>query len=133
MRIDAGDGFPAGNSLADEVQVATRSLKEALDFLNVDVGFEHQRMHLSIAPMYEAPGYLLEAAGAFKRALPGTIIGAAGRIVDPVMAESIIEDGISRPRRHDQGAHRRPRPARTRRGRGDLIRSVSAWVTTRSA
>jgi 2,4-dienoyl-CoA reductase-like NADH-dependent reductase (Old Yellow Enzyme family)/thioredoxin reductase len=94
MRIDAGDGFPGGNSLADEVGVAV-ALRGALDFLNVDTGFEHQRMHLAIAPMYEAPGYLLEAAGAFKRALPEAVIGAAGRIVDPVMAESILEDGIA--------------------------------------
>ena len=94
MRIDAGDGFPGGNTLADEVGVAI-ALAWKLDFLNVDTGFEHQRMHLAIAPMYEAPGYLLESAGTFKRALPEMVIGAAGRIVDPVMAESIIEDGIA--------------------------------------
>ena len=94
MRIDAGDGFPGGNTLADEVGVAI-ALRGKLDFLNVDTGFEHQRMHLAIAPMYEAPGYLLESAGTFKRALPEMVIGAAGRIVDPVMAESILEDGIA--------------------------------------
>ncbi|MGD0638817.1 MAG: FAD-dependent oxidoreductase, partial [Nitrososphaerales archaeon] len=94
MRIDAGDGFPGGNSLADEVDVAV-ALGGKLDFLNVDTGFEHQRMHLAIAPMYEAPGYLLEAVGEFKRAMPGTVIGAAGRIVDPVMAESLLEEGIA--------------------------------------
>jgi pyruvate/2-oxoglutarate dehydrogenase complex dihydrolipoamide dehydrogenase (E3) component len=52
-------------------------------------------MHVAIAPLYRPPGYQLESAGAFKRALPGTIVGAAGRIVDPVMAEWILEAGTA--------------------------------------
>ena len=94
MRIDAGDRFPTGNSLSDEIAVG-RSLKEHLDFLNVDTGFEHQWMHLAIAPLYQEHGYQLESARAFKRALPDVVIGAAGRIVDPVMAESILQDDIA--------------------------------------
>jgi 2,4-dienoyl-CoA reductase-like NADH-dependent reductase (Old Yellow Enzyme family)/thioredoxin reductase len=94
MRIDAEDRLPGGNVLADEIEVAA-ALEAELDFLNVDVGFEHQWMHLAIAPLYQKPGYQLESARAFKAALPNLVVGAAGRIVDPVMAEAILEDGVA--------------------------------------
>lgn len=94
MRIDAADMLPGGNSLDDEIEVA-RALRAELDFLNVDLGFEHQWMHIAIAPMYQRPGYQLESTRAFKQALPDVVVGAAGRIVDPVMAESILEDGTA--------------------------------------
>ncbi len=122
MRVDAGDGFPSGNSLSDEVAVAV-SLRAELDFLNVDAGFEHQRMHVAIAPMYEAPGYLLESVGAFKRALPETVVGAAGRIVDPVLAESILEDGTADLVGMTRALIADPDlPNKTREGRLDQIR-----------
>ncbi|MDA4133363.1 MAG: FAD-dependent oxidoreductase, partial [Thaumarchaeota archaeon] len=94
MRIDAADMLPGGNSLDDEIEVA-RALRAEFDFLNVDLGFEHQWMHIAIAPMYQRRGYQLESTRAFKRALPDVVVGAAGRIVDPVMAESILEDGTA--------------------------------------
>jgi 2,4-dienoyl-CoA reductase-like NADH-dependent reductase (Old Yellow Enzyme family)/thioredoxin reductase len=94
MRIDAADMLPGGNTLDDEVAVA-KALEDGLDFLNVDLGFEHQWMHIAIAPLYQKPGYQLESTRAFKRALPKMVVGAAGRIIDPVMAESILEDGVA--------------------------------------
>jgi len=94
MRIDAADLLPGGNSLEDEIAVA-KALEDQLDFLNVDLGFEHQWMHIAIAPMYQKPGYQLQSTRAFKQAMPSMVIGAAGRIVDPVMAESILEEGIA--------------------------------------
>lgn len=94
MRIDASDMLPGGNGLEEEVLVGV-ALKDELDFLNVDLGFEHQFMHLAIAPMYQEPGYQLEFTAAFKRALPDLPVGAAGRIVDPVMAEAILEKGTA--------------------------------------
>jgi len=94
MRIDAADMLPGGNTLDDEVAVA-KALEDRLDFLNVDLGFEHQWMHIAIAPLYQKPGYQLESTRAFKRAMPKLVVGAAGRIIDPVMAESILEDGVA--------------------------------------
>lgn len=94
MRIDADDKLPGGNGLDEEVRVAV-ALKDQLDFLNVDLGFEHQWMHIAIAPMYQRPGYQLDSTAAFKKALPDVPVGAAGRIVDPVLAESVLERGIA--------------------------------------
>ncbi len=92
MRIDADDKFPHGNNLQDQVELA-RSLDGLLDLINVDIGFEHQSMHIAIAPMYQEPGYQLYATRAIKAAVRKSPIGAAGRILDPVLAEQILESG----------------------------------------
>ena len=92
MRLDADDKFPEGNDLKEEVSLASR-LNDTLDFLNVDIGFEHQYTYLSIAPFYEEPGFQLYAARAIKQVLRKTVVGATGRIVDPVLAEQVLRDG----------------------------------------
>ncbi|MDA4129618.1 MAG: hypothetical protein OK457_02495, partial [Thaumarchaeota archaeon] len=94
MRLDADDKFPQGNDLAEEVRLASK-LDSKLDFLNVDLGFEHQYTHLSIAPFYEEPGYQLYAAQTIKQVTKNAVVGATGRIVDPALAEQVLQQGIA--------------------------------------
>jgi len=92
MRLNADEKFAAGNDLAEQIEIA-KKLDGRLDFLNVDIGFENQFTHVSIAPLYAPFGFQIPAAAKIKQVLSTTVMGATGRIVDPGLAEKVLSEG----------------------------------------
>ncbi|MFI5421012.1 MAG: FAD-dependent oxidoreductase, partial [Nitrososphaerales archaeon] len=95
MRICADEKYLGGVTPELAVEIS-RALDGKLDFLNVDSGsvsqFEAMNQHsLQTQPLYVEPGYGTYMSEPIKRAVTKTKIGIAGRITDPVLADSIIE------------------------------------------
>jgi 2,4-dienoyl-CoA reductase-like NADH-dependent reductase (Old Yellow Enzyme family)/pyruvate/2-oxoglutarate dehydrogenase complex dihydrolipoamide dehydrogenase (E3) component len=111
LRSDMGDGMALGMRLcADERLEAgvtpeyaagiVRLLDGRLDFINVDSGasenFEALNQHaLQTQPLYVEKAYGLYMSEPIMKVAGRTRIGIAGRITDPVVAESIIESGMA--------------------------------------
>jgi 2,4-dienoyl-CoA reductase-like NADH-dependent reductase (Old Yellow Enzyme family)/pyruvate/2-oxoglutarate dehydrogenase complex dihydrolipoamide dehydrogenase (E3) component len=109
LRSDLGDRMALGMRLcADEkleegvtpeyAAKVVQLLDGRLDFINVDSGssehFEALNQHaLQTQPLYVEKAYGLYMSEPIMKAAGKTKIGIAGRITDPVVAESIIEGG----------------------------------------
>ena len=109
LRSDLGDGMALGMRLcADERLEAgvtpeyavkiVQLLDGRLDFINVDSGssgrFEAlNQFALQTQPLYVEKAYGLYMSEPIMKVAGRTKIGIAGRITDPVVAESIIESG----------------------------------------
>jgi 2,4-dienoyl-CoA reductase-like NADH-dependent reductase (Old Yellow Enzyme family)/thioredoxin reductase len=71
-----------------------------IDFVNVGTGsagyFEasNQTAHQS-EPLYTLPGYGLSPAEEVKKSTKKTKVGAVGRVLDPVMANEVVEKGLA--------------------------------------
>jgi 2,4-dienoyl-CoA reductase-like NADH-dependent reductase (Old Yellow Enzyme family) len=97
MRICADEKYPGGVTPELAVEIA-KLLDGKLDFLNVDSGsvsqFEAVNQHaLQTQPLYVETGYGTYMSEPIKKAVKRTRIGIAGRITDPLHAESIVERG----------------------------------------
>jgi 2,4-dienoyl-CoA reductase-like NADH-dependent reductase (Old Yellow Enzyme family) len=95
MRLCADEKYPGGVTPDLAVKIAA-ALDGKLDFLNVDSGsvsqFEAMNQHsLQTQPLYVEPGYGIYMSEPIKKAVTKTRIGIAGRITDPVLAESIVD------------------------------------------
>ena len=95
MRICADEKYPGGVTPDYAVQMA-KILDEKLDFINVDSGsvsqFEGMNQHaLQTQPLYVETGYGTYMSEPIKRAVKKVKIGIAGRITDPLLADTIIQ------------------------------------------
>jgi 2,4-dienoyl-CoA reductase-like NADH-dependent reductase (Old Yellow Enzyme family)/pyruvate/2-oxoglutarate dehydrogenase complex dihydrolipoamide dehydrogenase (E3) component len=111
LRSDLGEEMALGMRLcADErLEVGVtpeyaakmvQLLDGRLDFINVDSGssenFEALNQHaLQTQPLYVEKAYGLYMSEPIMKVAGKTRIGIAGRIIDPVVAESIIESGMA--------------------------------------
>ena len=95
MRLCADEKIVGGVDPDYATKVAMM-LDGKLDFLNVDMGsvsqFEATNQHaLQTQPLYVETGYGTYMSEPIKRAVSRTRIGIAGRITDPLFAETILE------------------------------------------
>ena len=96
MRLSADELIPGGFGVEETKQVA-RWLEESgdLDFLNISHSVEYAAYSLSqqVADMSWPQGAYVHLAEAIKKATEGIPIFTVCRIVDPVLAEKIVEEG----------------------------------------
>ncbi len=94
VRLVGDELLPGGLTLDDSCEIARRLAEGgAIDFLDIDVG-SHQNYHVTMSPMYGAPGYNLPFAAAIREAVaPLPVLCAPGRLVDPEEAERVLADG----------------------------------------
>ncbi len=95
MRLCADEKYAGGVTPEYAVELA-KLLDSRLDFLNVDNGassqFEAVNQHaLQTQPLYVETGYGTYMSEPIKKAVSKTRIGIAGRITDPLLADSILE------------------------------------------
>ena len=95
MRICADEKYAGGVTPEIAVDIA-KAVDGKLDFLNVDSGsvsqFEAMNQHsLQTQPLYVEPGYGTYMSEPIRKAVSKTKIGIAGRITDPLLADSIVE------------------------------------------
>jgi len=95
MRLCADEKYAGGVTPEYAAEMA-RLLDGKLDFINVDSGaasqFEAVNQHaLQTQPLYVETGYGTYMSEPVKKAVSKTKIGIAGRITDPLLADSIIE------------------------------------------
>jgi 2,4-dienoyl-CoA reductase-like NADH-dependent reductase (Old Yellow Enzyme family)/thioredoxin reductase len=95
MRLCADEKYEGGVTPEYAVEMS-KLLDGKLDFLNVDMGaasqFEAANQHaLQTQPLYVETGYGTYMSAPIKKAVAKTKIGIAGRITDPLLADSILE------------------------------------------
>ncbi|MDA4112603.1 MAG: FAD-dependent oxidoreductase [Thaumarchaeota archaeon] len=109
LRSDLGDGMALGMRMCADEKIdggvtpdyaakMVELLDGKLDFVNVDSGssgrFEAMNQFaLQTQPLYVEQAYGLYMSAPVMKAAEKTKIGIAGRIMDPVIAESILENG----------------------------------------
>lgn len=86
-------GAPAWNAGPEASEAATiiHALEPYVDYISVTGGTQATK-HLNMADMYSPPAYMLELAQQIKRVTTRPVI-AAGRLNDPSLAASVIENG----------------------------------------
>jgi mycofactocin system FadH/OYE family oxidoreductase 2 len=94
IRLVGDELLPGGLVLDDTAEIARRVASTGkIDFFDVDVG-AHQNYHITMSPMYGAPGFNLPFAAAVREAVdPLPVLCAPGRLVDPHEAERVLRDG----------------------------------------
>jgi 2,4-dienoyl-CoA reductase-like NADH-dependent reductase (Old Yellow Enzyme family)/thioredoxin reductase len=97
MRLCADERIEGGIDPEHAAKIAA-VLDGKLDFINLDSGsfnnFEALNQHaLQTQPLYVDPGYGLYMSEPVMKVAKRTRIGVAGRIADPLVADSIIEKG----------------------------------------
>ncbi|MBM5810549.1 MAG: mycofactocin system FadH/OYE family oxidoreductase 2 [Gammaproteobacteria bacterium] len=94
IRLVGDELLPGGLTLEDTTRIAARIAESGkIDFVDVDIG-SHQNYHVTMSPMYGAPGFNLPCAAAIREAVdPLPVLCAPGRLVDPGAAERILRDG----------------------------------------
>lgn len=94
LRLVGDELLPGGLTLDDASEIAVCAADAGkLDFIDVDVG-SHHNYHVTMSPMYGAPGYNLPFAAAIRDAVdPLPVLCAPGRLVDPGAAERVLRDG----------------------------------------
>jgi 2,4-dienoyl-CoA reductase-like NADH-dependent reductase (Old Yellow Enzyme family) len=97
MRMCADEKIDGGVT-PDYATKAAKILDGRLDFLNVDMGsvsnYEAMDQHaFQTQPLYVETGYGTYMSEPIKKSLRKTRVGIAGRITDPLLADSIIERG----------------------------------------
>ena len=95
MRLCADEKI-AGGVTPDYATRVAAMLDGKLDFLNVDMGsvssFDAMNQHaLQTQPLYVETGYGTYMSEPIKRIVKKTKIGIAGRITDPLLADTILE------------------------------------------
>lgn len=95
MRLCADERYEGGVT-PDYASEMARMLDGKLDFINVDSGsssqFDAVNQHaLQTQPLYVETGYGTYMSAPVKSAVSKTKIGIAGRITDPLLADSIVE------------------------------------------
>lgn len=86
-------GAPAWNAGPEASDAATiiRGIEPYVDYISVTGGTQATK-HLNMGDMYSKPAYMLELAQQVKRMTSRPVI-AAGRLNDPSLAASVIENG----------------------------------------
>lgn len=86
-------GAPAWNTGPEASDAATiiHALEPYVDYISVTGGTQATK-HLNMGDMYSKPAYMLELAQQVKRMTSRPVI-AAGRLNDPLLAASVIENG----------------------------------------
>ncbi len=86
-------GAPAWNAGPEASDAATiiRGIEPYVDYISVTGGTQATK-HLNMADFYSRPAYMLELAQQVKRMTSRPVI-AAGRLNDPTLAASVIENG----------------------------------------
>lgn len=94
IRLVGDELLPGGLTLETTTMIATRVAETGkIDFIDVDIG-SHQNYHVTMSPLYGAPGFNLPYSAAIREAIdPLPVLCAPGRLVDPAMAEKILRDG----------------------------------------
>jgi len=94
LRLVGDELLPGGLTLDDTTEIARRAADTGqIDFIDVDIG-SHQNYHVTMSPMYGAPGYNLPFAAAIREAVdPLPVLCAPGRLIDPDAAEQVLRDG----------------------------------------
>ncbi|HPP07185.1 MAG TPA: NADH:flavin oxidoreductase, partial [Syntrophorhabdaceae bacterium] len=91
-RFLADELYPGGLTLNEAIIFAKTYAEKGIDYLSVMVG-THESFKISpYVDMERNEGYMVSFARAIKKALPDTIIIAAGRIQTPQYADSLIKD-----------------------------------------
>jgi 2,4-dienoyl-CoA reductase-like NADH-dependent reductase (Old Yellow Enzyme family) len=94
VRLVADELLPGGLTLEDTLEISERLADDGmLDFLDIDLG-SHQNYHVTMSPMYGAPGYNRPYSAAIRDAVdPLPVLCAPGRLVDPGEAERALAEG----------------------------------------
>lgn len=87
MRISAVEFADGGYGLDESIRLAKRYREAGVDIFHVSSGGETPK-----GPASAGPGYMVEYAAAFKRAL-GVPVIAVGRLEDPRLADQVIREG----------------------------------------
>ncbi len=91
-RFLADELYPGGLTLNEAIIIAKTYAEKGIDYLSVMVG-THESLKISpYVDMERNEGYMVSFARAIKKAIPDTIIIAAGRIQTPQYADSLIKD-----------------------------------------
>lgn len=95
IRMSSDELIPGGLTIEDELEIARHVVAlGVVDYLSVSIGSHHTR-HLMVPPMAVDAGYQLPFSVRFKREFPSLPIICIGRITDPELAESILQDGTA--------------------------------------
>ena len=92
FRLSGDEFLPGGISLADTETVAAALEKEGVDLISVTAGKGPDTREWVIQPMAFPRGCLVDLSDRLKQSLKVPIL-TAGRINDPVLANSILEEG----------------------------------------
>jgi 2,4-dienoyl-CoA reductase-like NADH-dependent reductase (Old Yellow Enzyme family)/thioredoxin reductase len=76
---------------AQDAAAIIKAIEPYVDYISVTGGTQATK-HFNMGDMYSQPGYMLELARQAKQATSKPVI-AAGRLHDPLLAESVIESG----------------------------------------
>lgn len=91
LKFTARHGVEGGRELDEGVEMAKIFEKAGVDALHVDVGC-YEAWYKAISTVYSEPGHQVDAASAVKEAVSVPVLGH-GKIIDPALAESVLEDG----------------------------------------
>ncbi|MBW2369677.1 MAG: FAD-dependent oxidoreductase [Deltaproteobacteria bacterium] len=91
VRYNGDDFMDGGWGLDDARRLAPLLQKRGADYLHISGGV-YGAAPLTIAPMYEQPGYLVHLAEGVKKEV-SIPVATVGRIKDPVLADRIIAEG----------------------------------------
>ncbi|HON85517.1 MAG TPA: NADH:flavin oxidoreductase [Syntrophorhabdaceae bacterium] len=91
-RLLADELYPGGLTLDEAVVFAKTYAEKGIDYLSVMVGTHESFKMPPYVEMERNEGYMVPFAEAIKKALPETVIIAAGRIQTPQYADRVIKD-----------------------------------------
>jgi 2,4-dienoyl-CoA reductase-like NADH-dependent reductase (Old Yellow Enzyme family)/thioredoxin reductase len=91
MRLSGDEVVESGRNIRETALLAKLLEEAGVDAFNISTGV-YAVMHYQVAPYPVTPGFNVSAAEAVKKAVSVPVI-AVGRINDPVLMESLIEEG----------------------------------------
>lgn len=90
-RLNAEDYEEGGLHIEDTKKIAVQVASHGVSYLHISCGTAESRP-MTLAPMDIEPGFLVPLAEAIKKIVSVPVI-AVGRIVDPLLADTIIKEG----------------------------------------
>lgn len=93
LRLSLHEFAPGGMDLEQTIEAARGIAAEGVDFFDLSAGRPPYSYDRSIPLSDTPPAHLHEMAGRFRAAVPGIPAFVVGRIVDPQVAEEVLERG----------------------------------------